>query len=498
MTSTPLPLFFLLAACMGPGATDDDRPPTDPTNDTATNETRPDDTGNTGTNDVVPAELTGATALLNTEHETVAHVSWNQSEDADVHLEFSFEKDIWATSPVRSLTAGDHEELILGVPYDVDVSWRIVADNAGGVTTTPEQSIRTGPVPDYPPNEVRVADAAAWDTDMEYIFVAVSQGSWIGSRGWTMLVDREGRVVWAHRSPSGTNTMHPRLSVNEDAFLIDHSTYFSSFDLTGSEIVELKIDGTEERTWAVPGQHHPFTQLPDGSIAYNAYRGPNVSRPEDDVLVVVDPAGKARDVFGCDAFVSSLGANPSNSGFNYCGSNTLSFSPSRDAFLYSIFTHDTVVEVDAITGAATRWFGDISGSYTFGPADSQFWYQHGAYYTDDDTLLVSTHSTESSSSDLAVREYEIDDKAEELVQIYAAGIGSGVPGRQMGEAHRLPGGNTLHNFGTNAMVREYDPAGNVVWDLRWEDAQYFGNLEHAVGRSAPVTNSLYDYAPLQP
>ena len=55
-----------------------------------------------------------------------------------------------------------------------------------------------------------------------------------------------------------------------------------------------------------------------------------------------------------------------------------------------------------------------------------------------------------------------------------------------GEAHRLPGGNTLHNYGSAARLREITPDGEVVWDADW-DAGY-------MGRSEPVAD-LYALAP---
>jgi hypothetical protein len=44
----------------------------------------------------------------------------------------------------------------------------------------------------------------------------------------------------------------------------------------------------------------------------------------------------------------------------------------------------------------------------------------------------------------------------------------------MGEAHRLPGGNTLHNYGSGARIREVTPDGQVVWDVLWTDSTFLG------------------------
>ena len=56
----------------------------------------------------------------------------------------------------------------------------------------------------------------------------------------------------------------------------------------------------------------------------------------------------------------------------------------------------------------------------------------------------------------------------------------------MGEAHRLPNGNTLHNYGSNARLREVTPEGQVVWDVQWS-----GSL---IARSTPIED-LYALMP---
>jgi hypothetical protein len=61
----------------------------------------------------------------------------------------------------------------------------------------------------------------------------------------------------------------------------------------------------------------------------------------------------------------------------------------------------------------------------------------------------------------------------------------------MGEAHRLPNGNTLHNTGSDSRLREFAPDGTVVWELDW-----MGN-DVEIGRSTPITD-LWALAPSRP
>ena len=426
----------------------------------------------------------GVEAALVEAYPTVVRVQWVQDAEATVFIEFSFDGEPVRTSPERLLGEGPHEELILGVPYDTDVQWRLVATNGAGKATSDQHATRTGPThPSMPLGEVWSSDPGGWDADMEYTLVSVSEGTGFSSGSWTMLVDRQGRVVWGHRAPQGSASMHPRISWHGDSFLIDHDTFWSSFDGgDGSTIHELKIDGTVVQQWATPGLHHPFTDMPDGTIAWTDYQNGN------DVVLLLRPNGDVEELFRCADWADAVGE------WNYCGSNTLSYNEQRDVFLLSLFTYDTVIELDASAGTPLRWFGASPGSYAFSPPNSQFDYQHGSYYTEDGTLLVSTHSSDSTS-ELAVREYQVDEVNERLVEVWNFGIGLGVDGTQMGEAHRLPSGNVLHNYGYHAVLREGTFDGDVVWDIRWEDSEYGSDDGHTVGRSAPITDSLWTYAP---
>jgi hypothetical protein len=135
--------------------------------------------------------------------------------------------------------------------------------------------------------------------------------------------------------------------------------------------------------------------------------------------------------------------------------------------------------IDATSGETLKWFGDLPGAYAFDPPSSQFWWQHGGYLTAAGTFLTSTDRT-SSGGETVAREDEIDDANRTLHEVWNFGLGDGLYGFEMGEADRLPSGNTLENYGLLARIREATPEGDVVWDIEW---QSFG-----IGRSTPVAD----------
>jgi len=173
----------------------------------------------------------------------------------------------------------------------------------------------------------------------------------------------------------------------------------------------------------------------------------------------------------------------------YCGSNTIHWHEPTDTFLYSLYSHNTIFDLDHATGDPLRVFGQDNDAWAFDPPDSAFWWQHGGYYTDAGTLLTSSYRADGDD-ELVVREYELDEDLQILREIWNYGVDGGIHAEYMGEAHRLPGGNTLHNYGSTPRLREVMPDGTVGWDVVWGEA----DGEWELGRTTPIAD-LYALAP---
>ena len=84
-------------------------------------------------------------------------------------------------------------------------------------------------------------------------------------------VDRQGRAVWARLSEDDRISMHPRLSWDQSAVLIDQNQFWAQFAFTEGTVEKLTLDGEVVTTWETPGLHHPHQELPDGSLAWGAF-----------------------------------------------------------------------------------------------------------------------------------------------------------------------------------------------------------------------------------
>ena len=437
-----------------------------------------DDTGSGDDDTSEGSVVTDVSWRLHDDIETLMYASWTQSNEALAYVEYRFEGDDWMRTPEATLSAGEHEALLLGIPYESDVTFRVVNDPGEGQSYSAEYSATTGAWPTGLPQSFLVAsDPAQWEPTGNYLLGSINQdpGGWVGGNYWKFILDREGRVVWAHLTPDNSWSIYLRVSQDGDDILYDDFTYWSIWDEgAASRVHRIKIDHSVIETYATPGGHHAFTELPDETLVWGA------ATWDGEMLLRRNPDGSTETVWDCEAFHASLDVH------TMCQSNSLYWHEPTDSFLYSFYTTETVVEIDASTGATVRYFGHLPGAWGFEPEQSAFFWQHGVTYTGTDTLLVSTHAM-AGSNELVVREYELDEPNETLDQIWSFGEGESCHGPYAGEAHRLPSGNTLHNFGSGALIREITPSNEVVWEVQWSD-------DRLLGRSVWLED-LYVFAP---
>lgn len=461
----PTCLLALLAACgerkygtTPPGGDDDDT-----TTDTPTTDTDVTDTGDTGTGSTLPLTITDPTWRLHDDVGALVYAGWTQDRSATVHVEYSFDDGVWLSTPSHSFGKGTHELLVAGIPYDTGAEWKVVADGGSEAAGDP---IQTGPLPfGLPTGSVTVEDPARWLPTGNYLVTSINQrtGGWTGGDYWTFVIDRQGRVVWAHLAPDEAWTLFVQISVTGDHFLWDEQTYWRDF----GEGLQSKVHRTyldrEIEIVDTPGLHHAFVELPDGTIAYGSQ-----AHGGREALVTKAPA-QADETVVWDCETDWPG-----SGFQ-CESNGLFYVEATDSFLYSFYTNDSVVEVDRATGTSLWWAGGVPNGYAFDPASSQFSWQHGISYTSTGSLLLSSEwdGGDGGPDSTYVMEYDVDALNRQLHLLWSDN--SNVYATTNGQAWRLDNGNTLHIVGSAGVLREVEPGGDDVWRVDFDGTHLLGN-----------------------
>lgn len=417
-----------------------------------------------------PATIDDLHASVHPEMESIIVLQWTQPAAATVKAEYSFDAGEWLATPEYSVAAGPRRLLLLGAPFDSTVTWRLLVD---GVPVQADASIDTERAPNgIPTLQSAEGDDGAWDPDTRWVLLSMT-GAGGGARPWTIITDRQGRTVWANETESSRTTFAPRPSIDGTQILIDYNSWWGAFDGGGNgQVVAFDIEGNELERTDTPGLIHPFTQGADGTLVWSAAQGGTNYRGEN--LDILD-GGSPAELFDCNTFAHAQGGED-------CGANAVTWNDATGTWLYSLYTLDTVIELTP-DGEPIRWFGHMDGAWSFADEDTTFWWQHGAQYLPDGHLILSSRRDETAE-ETVIREYELDEARQELVQVWEFGEGEGVYASILGEPRRLANGNTIHNYGDAGRIREATPDGDVVWDVSWRSAGTMG-CSHPLGDLYP-------------
>ena len=411
-------------------------------------------------------ELSNFDFQIHDDIESLVYVSWTSELGGTAHVEYAFDEDDWLQTPTQEIEAGDYEQLLLGIPYNETFEWKVVLDTGEEVYTSAEQEAYTGDLPNMPEPTVTLSDPAQYEPSGKYMMGSVNSrtGGWVSGNYWKFIMDREGRIVWASQTADQHWTIYMQPSYDGTSILWDKKCLLGRLGCrTGLTDFPHENRRNDRRYVRCSGGAPCVPRV--GGWVYRVGRRIWLFRD----IGETQSDGSQETIWDCREFHDSIGANSS------CQSNTLFWHESEDTFLFSFYTTNTVVEIDHQTGRTLRqWGGELPQSWDFDPSDSVFWWQHGATYTDEGTLLLSTEAGSRGDYETVAREYIVDDDTETLVEIWNFGLGENIYGDTAGETHRLANGNTLHNYGSAGHIREVTTDGEIVWEVEWNGNRLLG------------------------
>lgn len=432
--------------------------------DTAQPDTAPGDTQDTAPAGPAVADLA---ARVDDSLTSVVWVSWNQLVEAEsVHVEYSFDEGIVETTPALPGLVGPHEQIVLGVPYDTPLTWRVVS---GADPAVEGPAITTGAIPTTLPDLVLdTAVESAWDPADRFMLTSVSgEDPWSSNRPgfWVVLIDRKGRYVWAVAPDAESWTFFPKASRDGRAILFEESFFWTQFDEGANSMVHrIRLDGTEDRVWATPGLAHSFDDLAEDTIAWFS------SGEKGENLVVSEGDAEPRTLWDCPAWLVTSDLDRGD-----CGANAIFWNEDRNTYTVSLWSHETVLEWDAVSGDVL-WYADPNGGhgYTVSPVEATWLWQHEAQLLAPDRLLLSSGVYPLPGGDYgatAAYEYQINHIARSMELVWSYVSEPEFAANFKGSVHRQENGNTLQCYGSAGGVKEITPEGEVVWQIRMEARQ---------------------------
>ncbi|RME23912.1 MAG: hypothetical protein D6798_12510 [Deltaproteobacteria bacterium] len=444
----PPPVLALLVGCAGPTPGDGG----------------PDGWAEDGGAD--PAVAEAPTWSVHPEIVTVLEVTWTQQEAVQAWVEFQDADGNWLASPPQAGTAGRHTEVLLGLTADQPTQIRVAVTRDDGSTERSEAvAARTDPLPDPRLQPLLTAWEPEALDDAPYVLgsIEINDTDYYWGPFTVFIVDRQGRIVWYHQTGDDDWTLFPRVARNGSHVLYERGKLLAFGSDPVPTVQRRTLDGRQVEDIALDHLGFTYDELPDGSIIFDDY----ATRP-DLLLSEQAPDGSRRTLWDCTAWIGDRCG-----GTWCCAPNAIIYRPESDSILWSMWDSDAVVEVDRGTGQVLRHWGMLDGAWDFDPPDAGFDKQHWPNFTPAGTLLVSTHTIDGTAH--RFREYALDEDAEVLRQVWSTGEGVDLFPIHHGEAVRLPGGQTLLNYGTEGVIRELGADGSLAWELAWEQPWMLGH-----------------------
>ena len=173
-------------------------------------------------------------------------VSWEQDEASDATwIEYSFDGTDLDSTPVTARAAGSHEQALLGIPTETEVSIQLHQDVDGVVSSSAPVTATTGDLP----NALRRAfvnvlepTGISPERDMLGTMSAGTSSSGYGGPCWVFIMNREGEFVWFWEVPSSRLSMFAQVATAGDHIVFDGTTYYVWDSSTEPQIWRATLD----------------------------------------------------------------------------------------------------------------------------------------------------------------------------------------------------------------------------------------------------------------
>ncbi len=323
----------------------------------------------------------------------------------------------------------------------------------------------------------------------------------LGGQSWVVVLDREGRPVWARpgeardwlarvrptRDGSGLAWLHNDPVRQEDFGRITRVTW-------AGELV------SETRALQA---HHDFVERPEGGWAWLSYvfaEGVEVDGVVRDVAtdaILEAPEGGAEgdavEVFSMlEDYPPGLfdpGTTVAEAGFvpgywEFSHGNSLMLDEDGETYHAMFRWLDALIEVDRASGAMAWQLGGLHSDFT-GPDGEAFSHGHMSDLWDGGFLVFDNADRTGAVSGAA--RYAVDEEARTWDRTWDARDPEGRLEILLGDAIRMREGcdNVLVAWATSSRVDEIGPDGEVVWTLQAPPGWIVGRLSWITDLYAP-------------
>lgn len=441
---------------------------------------------------------------------TVVKVTWeSEAIEGETFVEYGLDE---AKLDRRTPSATGAAATLLGLTAAHTWYFRAVTLEADGVRRESEVgSIDVDAAPaKLPTFTVTDVDDAEIDPDALVFVTLIEDGA-----SAIVGITRSGEYAWWYQSEGQISipSIHP--SADHRGLVFTHHSEQEGKPKAG--LLRMSLDGQEEALTVGDG-HHDVIQLPDERIVWIRNENPLGVSLEDgsvvdlsvDTLVENDEGAPEADATVRFSFLDDYPHTPwdtcrhfseegQGGGEDYTHANSVMYDEPHDALLVMSKNLDALVSVDRATGAI-RWqaggrYGDIADesgdTVSSGPdawtvdGPNHTWWSHAHMsHFWGDGFLVFDNGYHHEPAASRVVEYAFSEEAHTLRKVWEFPAEDELFNPLLGDARRLPNGNTLVSWTIAGELTEITPDSRVVWRASTE-------VGHATGRLVYVPN-VYD------
>jgi len=412
------------------------------------------------------------TATVSDKVSSIVKLTWTNPEELQSYVRFGTKDHLDHQSPT-SAAQSDASVLLLGMPPSTEVFYEVV--NAADETVMASGSVSNGSLPGaFSDFDVVDHGGPGWDG---YLVTSM-----MGSTMAPIIIDSAGNYVWWFEEPGDWVVSGARLSRDHQWVIYTNQPKSTVVD-TG-ELVKVSIDGETVERWTLPGVHHDFVELPDGTITVFSQDTRTLDGQDavGDRLLNIDADGNSTEVWNIfdDWPEADWSTSRETDTVNWSHGNAIDYDDASAAYRMSFRNFSAIIEVDAAS-RQTQWVlgGELS-DYAITNDDQEQFRQEHQFEVLNTGVLVFDDGEAHRGWSRAV-EYTFNGSDADLTWEYIPD--PLVQSLVLGDVHRLDNGNTMVMFTTAGQLDVVDANAKLLWRLN-------GGLGVALGYCDPVS-TLY-------
>jgi len=410
--------------------------------------------------------------------QTSVNVEWRMQLDDvhDVYVEYGLDGELDQVAGAE-VDGADYSATLVALKPGREYTVRAaVVSTAGTYASTPE-TLTTAAVPALIP-DIEVTWSALDGAREGYLVSSI-----VKDRSTAVILDGEGDVVWWHPREDIQGVIS-RATLSQDERSVIYLLEPIQDDLTDmpSEVVRVRLDGSDMERHVVRGAHHDMGELPDGTVATLVFEKvqSDLGTHIVDRIDELSPDGEMTTLWSSADWVEfdpDIVAEVGGDAMGYTHANAIDYVEELDAYLVGLRNLDTLLAIDRASGDVLFEIGGPDSDYVNTDTGARLFEGQHQFHLEDDTLLVFDNGPVAEYESRAV-EYRLDDDRGTAEPVFVHQPDPPLFCTVLGDVDRLPDGNTLVTWSSAGQLDELSSDGELLWRLQLAYGAVLGYTTH--------------------